>query len=315
MSRRRSVRIITIYVLSLVITISLLVVWVVYVVRSAATVSELVGRVGVSRGPVHWVVLAVGCTLLFLIIGGLTYQLAEALAARRYSLKQEQFVSNITHEMRSPLAAIKLHAQTLERDGLPDEQRRRSVAFVLEEAERMGVLVDNVLESSRLSRRKKHLDLEPVSLPKFLAGYLEAARARVEAQGLNLRVSGETRAVVRATPEALERVMTNLLDNAVHFSHRGGEVRCRLADGPGKVTIEVEDDGIGIPKSELGKIFDRFYQIGREWSGRRKGTGLGLSIVSGLVAEMKGSVKAFNQEDRPGTRFVVELPAVGEEAA
>lgn len=312
MSRRRSTRLVASYVLSLLTTVTLLVIWVVYSVQSASTISRLAGRVGATGPLVHWVVLAVGCTLLSLVIGGLTYQLAQALAARRYSQKQEEFVSNITHEMRSPLAGITLHAQTLEREDLSDEQRRRSVAFILQEAQRMGTLVDNVLESSRLSRRKTHLDLVPVSLPEFLAGYLEAARARLESHGVRLRVAGETRAVVRATPEALERVMNNLLDNAVRFSHRGGEVRCRFADGAGTVTIEVEDDGIGIPKGELGKVFDRFYQIGRELSGRRRGTGLGLSIVHGLVQEMKGTVKAFSQEERPGTRFVVELPVVAE---
>jgi signal transduction histidine kinase len=313
MSRRRSFRIVAAYVVSLAATIALLVVWVVYVVRSASKINDLAERVRESGGGVHWVVLTVGCSLLFLMIVGLTYQLAVALAARRYSLKQEEFVSNITHEMKSPLAGIKLHAQTLERPGLPEAQRQRSVAFILAEAERMETLVDNVLESGRLLARKRLLDLAPVDLGEFFAAYFEDARSRAESQGVRLRVDGATRSVVRTSPVAMERVMTNLLDNAARFSGRGGEVRCRLGDAPGKVRIEVEDDGIGIPKGELGKIFDRFYQIGRGISGRRRGTGLGLSIVSGLVREMRGTVQAFSQEGRPGTRFVVELPTVEEQ--
>jgi signal transduction histidine kinase len=114
-----------------------------------------------------------------------------------------------------------------------------------------------------------------------------------------------------ATTEALRRVMTNLIDNAVRFSSRGGEVRCRVRDEERLVRIEVEDDGAGIPKKELSKVFDRFYQIGKEISGRRGGTGLGLSIVLGLVKEMKGDVRAFSQEGRPGSRFVVTLPLCG----
>ncbi|MCU0255946.1 MAG: ATP-binding protein, partial [Vicinamibacterales bacterium] len=120
-----------------------------------------------------------------------------------------------------------------------------------------------------------------------------------------------TGAVVMATGEALRRIMTNLIDNAVRFSSRGGEVRCRVDDAPDAVRIEVEDDGIGIPRNELSKVFDRFYQIGREISGRRKGTGLGLSIVMGLVTEMKGTVTAYSHEGRPGARFVVTLPVHG----
>ncbi len=311
MTRKRFTPIVLTYILSLLATIALLVVWVVYVVRASARINELALQVRPSGGGgFQWVVLTVGCTLLFLLIVGLTYQLAQTLAARRYSEKQEEFVSNITHEMKSPLAGIKLHAQTLEQPGLSEGQQRRSVSFILEEAERMGVLVDNVLESSRLLARKKRLVLEPIELESFFTAYFSAARPRVESRGVHLAVEGGTRAVVRATEDALERVMTNLLDNAVYFSNRGGEVRCRLADLPGKVAIEVEDDGVGIPGKELKKIFDRFYQIRRGINDRRKGTGLGLAIVSGLVREMKGTVRAFSQEGRPGTRFRIELPVV-----
>jgi len=311
-ARKRSLRILFTYVLSLLATIALLVVWVVYMVNARA--SEAGAGTADAGSSVDWPMLAVGCILFFLLIAGLTYQLALTLAARRYAAKQEDFVSNITHELKSPLAGIKLHAQTLERSELSAEQRGRSVSLILKEAERMATLVDNVLESSRLSARKSRLALEPVELSGFLERYLESARARVEGHGVRLTVLGETRAVVRATEEALHRVMTNLLDNAVHFSARGGEVRCRLADGPGRVRIEVEDDGVGIPRGELRKIFDRFYQIGRGLHDRRKGTGLGLAIVSGLVREMKGTVSAYSQEGRPGTRFVVELPALATEA-
>lgn len=310
MIRKRSTPIVLTYILSLLATIALLVVWVIYVVRSASRINELASQVRAAGAGFHWLVLTVGCTLLFLLIVGLTYQLAQAIAARRYAEKQEEFVSNITHEMKSPLAGIKLHAQTLEQPGLSEGQRQRSVAFILQEAERMGTLVDNVLESSRLLARKNRLALEPVDLASFFAAYFRAARPRVESHGVHLAVVGDTRSVVRATEDALERVMTNLLDNAVRFSAKGGEVRCRLADLPGRVAIEVEDDGVGIPKNELGKIFDRFYQIRREISDRRKGTGLGLAIVSGLVREMKGTVRAFSQEGRPGTRFRIELPTV-----
>ncbi len=288
------------YVLSLAASIGLLVLWVVYAVRQRSAPGD--------PASIHWPLLIGGCTLLALLIGGLTYQLAQALAARRYSLKQDEFLSHVTHEMRSPLAGIQLHAQTLEQPGLSEGQRRRSVGFILGEVDRMSNLVDNVLESSRLSARQRALRLEPVALGDFFARYLPRARSRAESQGVHLVTTGETRAVVRASEDALERILGNLIDNAVRFSDRGGEVRCRLTDQVGKVTIEVEDDGIGIPNAELGKIFDRFYQIGREISGRRKGTGLGLSIVWGLVRELKGSVRAYSQEGRPGTRFVVELP-------
>lgn len=308
MRPRRHVPVAT-YVVSLAIAVALLVVWVVYVVRSGSRIEELAGRHGVADADVPWVVLVTGCVLLFLLIGGLTYQLAQALAAVRTLRSQEEFLANVTHELKSPLAAIKLHAQTLEQASLPEAARQRSTALVLEQASRMERLVDNVLESSRLVGRKRRLELGPVALGPFVERYVADVRPRVEARGLRLAADGTSRATVLATSDALFRVLENLVDNAARHSLPGAEVRLRVADGPATTTIEVEDDGVGIPKRELPRVFDRFYR-GESGPPARpgSGTGLGLAIVSGLVAEMRGRVQAFSQEGRPGARFVVELP-------
>jgi len=311
MRGKRTARLIVSYVVSLVVTLALLVWWIVYVVLSASRINELAARLGTTEGSPHWVVLIVGTTLFGLLVLGLTYQLAQALGERNYSRRQEEFVSNITHEMRSPLTAIMLHAQTLQQEDVPPDERRRSLDFIVQQASRMETLVENVLESSRLVARRRRPPLEPVVLDTFFAAYFDEVRGSVERRGIRLSTDVATRAVVMGTPDALHRIMTNLIDNAVRFSARGGEVRCRVADDRAAVRIEVEDDGIGIPPGELPKIFDRFYQIGREISDRRGGTGLGLSIVSGLVKEMRGRVQAFSQQDRPGTRFVVTLPVAG----
>jgi len=297
------------FTLSLLVAIVLLVTWVAYVVRSSSRISDLAGRVGLGdSAQLRWWLLGFGILLFSLLITGITYQLAQALAARRLLVKQDEFVSNITHELRSPLAAIRLHAQTLEQPGLGDEARRRSTRFILQQAERMDTLVDNVLESSRLMLRRQRLDLVPVELAPFLSRYLVDEGPRIEARGVHLDAVVDTEATVAADEEALQRVLDNLLDNAARFSAPGGEVRLRVADEPGRVRLEVQDDGVGIPRSELKRIFDRFYQVGRGRDGARTGTGLGLAIVYGLVGEMRGEVHAYSQEGRPGARFVVHLP-------
>jgi two-component system, OmpR family, phosphate regulon sensor histidine kinase PhoR len=310
-TRSRSVRIIVVYVLSLVVTLALLVYWIVYVVQSGSTINEYAARLGGTGTAYHWLVLASGSALFVILIAGLTFQLAHALGERNYSRRQEEFVSNITHEMKSPLAAIKLHAQTLEDGELPIGTRRQSLGFILQQVSRMESLVDNVLESSRLVARRRSRALEPVDLREFFEPYFAEIRPSIERRQVRLAVEIATRAVVMATPDGLHHVMTNLIENAVRFSSKGGEVRCRVVDDRHVVRLEVEDDGIGIPKAELGKVFDRFYQIGKEISGRRGGTGLGLSIVSMLAREMRGRVHAFSHEGRPGTRFVVTLPIAG----
>jgi signal transduction histidine kinase len=309
--RKRFASIIVVYVLSLVFAIALLVSWIVYVLRSVSTINTMAQRVGGTGETYHWIVLGLGCTLVGLIIVGLTFQLAHALGERNYAQRQDEFVSNITHELKSPLAAIKLHAQTLDEPGVTEGDVERSVRFILQQVGRMETLVDNVLESSRLIARKKREPLQPIELRPFFTAYFEEIRSSVEGRGMLLDACVDTTAVVLATAESLRRVMTNLVDNAVRFSARGGEIRCRVLDERGLVRIEVEDDGVGIPRHELSKVFDRFYQIGREISGRRGGTGLGLSIVAGLVKEMNGRVRAVSAEGRPGTRFVITLPMLG----
>ncbi|HEX2253395.1 MAG TPA: HAMP domain-containing sensor histidine kinase [Thermoanaerobaculia bacterium] len=309
MVSRRFYPIVVTYVLSLLVAIALLVAWVVYIVTSTTRVERLAAHVGVAEpGNLPWIVLAVGCLLFALLLGGLTHQLAAAIAARRYLLKQDEFISNITHELKSPLAAIQLHAQTLQQPDLGPGHHQRSVASILDQSRRMQRLIDNMLESSRLMARKQRLELHPVALEPFLHEYVEQARQRVESRGVVLRAEIGTRSSVLATEEALERVLDNLIGNAVRFSHAGGEVRCRAHDENGRAVIAVEDDGTGIPKRELPRIFDRFYQGGRSSDQRRAGTGLGLAIVAGLVGEMRGTVRAYSQEGGPGTRFVVELP-------
>ena len=300
------------YVLSLVVVIAVLVMWIIYAVSSGSRLAELAQRVGASGPTWPWVILGIGCGLLGLLIVFITHQLARSLAEYRYARKQEEFVSSFTHEMKSPLAAIRLHAQTLEQD-LTAAERSESVEYILRESERLGRLVDNVLESSRLVARKQPLHLEEMDLAEFLVAYFEDARPRVRSHGVELEIELATTATIEATEEALQRVLTNLIDNALRYSAKGGRIHCRADDHGGWVSIRVEDEGQGIPKSELSRIFERFYQIGKDRGGS-PGTGLGLFIVSQLVEQMNGSVRASSHDDRPGAIFVVELPIVGETA-
>lgn len=294
------------YVLSLVMVIAVLVTWITYAVSSGTRLAELAEGVGATGPTWPWVILGVGCGLLGLLIVFLTYQLARSLSEVRYVRKQEDFVSTITHEMKSPLAAIRLHAQTLQQEEL-SAQQADSVSYILSESERLGRLIDNVLESSRLVARTEPLQLAPIRLRPFLEDFFDRIRPRIKADGVQVDVDLATDAVVEATDDGLTRIMTNLVENALRHSAPGGTIRCRATDHGGWVSISVADEGTGIPKSEIARIFDRFYS-GRE---RGAGTGLGLFIVSKLVEQMHGTVRAASNDDRAGAVFVVELPVVG----
>ena len=128
------------YVLSLVVVITVLVMWIVYAVSSRSRLVEMAERVGATGPTGHWLILGIGCGLLGLLIVFITHQLAGSLAEHRYARKQEEFVSSITHEMKSPLAAIRLHAQTLQQD-ITTDQSVESVTYILRESDRLGRLM------------------------------------------------------------------------------------------------------------------------------------------------------------------------------
>ena len=307
-----SVLIVSIYLSALAMTTALLVFWVLVVQRFETEINQLISRLGVGEwSNFHLFIQSTGVGLFFLVIVALTYLLAVTLSERRYTRKQVDFLSNVTHELKSPVAAIKLHAQTMQQGDLTDDERATFNGFIVQEADRISNLVDNLLTGSRLTvGRADHL--EPIHLETFFEDYQSAVRRRFDVSQVELSFAVHTRSVVMASQDSLQRVMDNLVDNALRFTRAGGAVRCEVRDTPGAAEIIVADTGIGIPRRELGRIFDRFYRLGRDLAGRRKGTGLGLAIVRGLVEEMRGTIRAVSGHGEPGARFEIQLPKAKE---
>ncbi len=301
-----------IYLLALAVTTALLVFWVLVVQRFTPEINQLISRFVVEWNYFHWFIQTSGVGLFFLVILALTWLLAVTLSERRYSRKQEEFLSNITHELKTPLAAIKLHAQTLLQDDVSAADRQRFVRFIDHEAEQIRLMVDNLLESSRRLAGLGETQLEPINLHEFFDRYQSSVAARFDLRMIELQFEIRTRAVVMATTEALQRIMDNLIDNAVRFTGKGGKIHCLVHDGGDNTEIVVADTGIGIPRSDLTKIFDRFYRLRRDIDDRRRSTGLGLAIVRSLVEELRGSIRAVSREGEPGTRFEIQLPQTGD---
>ncbi len=310
---RRNTHVLVIYLIylaAIAVTTALLVFWVVVVQRFNSEINQLVSKLGFEWNQFHWFVTTSGAGLFFLVFVALTYLLAVTISERRYSRKQDEFLSNISHELRSPVAAVKLHAQTLQQDDLEIADQKRFVNYIVQEAGRVGTLVDNLLESSRILSGNASGDLRPIDLSSFFESYQLAVEGRFDLRTIDLSFEVDTHSTVMASEEALLRVMDNLIDNALRFTREDGKILCQVKDGGSEAEIMVADNGIGIPKRELPKIFDRFYRLSREIGNRRRGTGLGLSIVRGLVEDLRGSIRALSTEDQPGTRFEIRLPRV-----
>jgi signal transduction histidine kinase len=254
--------------------------------------------------------MAAFALLLALIGTGLvaTYRLQrrESEIAR---LKSD-FVANVSHDLKTPLSLIRMFAETLEMDRVPDEARRREYYAVLtRESERLTRLIDNVLDFSRIESGRQRYDIGHGPVEPVIHEVLESFRHPLQQQGFAVDVSiAPDLPDVPLDAEALKQALANLLDNAMKYSadRRKIAVAARR-DGDG-VAVEVADEGIGIPISERERIFEKFYRIGRSETQGRRGSGVGLALVKHIVEAHRGRV-TVDGGPGAGSRFTLHLPA------
>ena len=227
---------------------------------------------------------------------------------RRLERMRSDFVANVSHELRTPLAAIAGAAETLADGALSDpEAGPRFVATIERHADRLTALVDDLLTLSRLESTPESIDRVPVDFATVARQACDAVTARAREGGLTLDVASDGPVRVLGDPEALRRMVDNLVVNAVTYTPPGGAVRVRLTADDGRAVLTVADTGIGIGSEHIARIFERFYRIDKARSRGKGGTGLGLSIVKHAVNLHGGDIAV---ESRPGagTTFTVSIP-------
>ena len=301
---RRTVRSISVPITFGAVTVPLsallLVGWTVFVARRITDEGQVVENVWLlSLGIVSFVVI-MSVLVMFTI-----FLAREILEVR----KQDSFIDSVTHELKSPLASIKLCLQTLEREGIPEEKRERLRNMMMEDVDRLSSFIDDVLQASRLAHDDVALmSFEDVPLATFAQHLVEHTAARLKLPDGAITVSIPEALTAHTDRAALEIVLRNLVDNAAKYSRDPVQITVRARE-EGKVTIlEVEDRGIGIPRGELKRIFQRFYRAPSEGVRKRKGIGLGLFVVSALVRNLGGTVEARSEGEGHGSTFVVRLP-------
>jgi two-component system phosphate regulon sensor histidine kinase PhoR len=226
---------------------------------------------------------------------------------RRVEAIRRDFVANASHELKTPLTSIRGYAERLSDLTLPDPARP-AVDAIVSNARRLQALVEDLLELSRIESGSAPSRPEPVDVAEIARRLLRDLEPRLRAGelGVALRAEGDPRAW--ADREAVEQVLGNLLDNAVKYSPAGGRVEVAVRPGVGqRLHLSVSDTGIGIPRKDLPRIFERFYRVDPGRSRALGGTGLGLAIVKHLVQGMGGQLGVESQPGQ-GSRFWVELP-------
>jgi two-component system phosphate regulon sensor histidine kinase PhoR len=228
---------------------------------------------------------------------------------RRLERLRQDFVANVSHELKTPLSVIKAHVETLIDGAVEDEQNRgRFLEQIARQSDRLQALILDLLSLARIESGSELYDFQAVGLDGLVNTCVERHRPRAEARHQVLLVQSHAPGLaVWADEEALDQVLDNLLDNALKYTPEGGQVCVGWREENAQACIEVADTGIGIPEADLPRIFERFYRVDKARSREMGGTGLGLSIVKHLVQAMRGSVWATSRVG-VGTTFTVRLP-------
>ena len=253
----------------------------------------------------------------FLIIGGLSVLLAGGIWLTYRNVSKEMalaklksdFVANVSHELRTPLSLIRLYAETLEMGRLSGpEKHQEYFRIIRKESERLSALINNILDFSRIEAGKKEYSLRETDLAELVRNTLESYRFQIEQNGFTLEEKiGDDLPPVHVDREAIARSLLNLINNALKYSQDEKYLGVNLYRANGSVKLEVIDRGIGIPRSEQPKIFEKFYRVGDPLVHNTKGSGLGLALVRHIVLAHGGEIGVESGAGK-GSKFTITLP-------
>jgi len=257
---------------------------------------------------VHWVLLILGTLFFALILLGLALLCAWLIREMRLNQRQQAFLDAVTHEMKTPLASLRLYLDTMALHDPSPRERQEFLGRMGEDVERLDRTVHQVLTAARAEERAGNMQREWIELSPLLERCIGEICTRHGLAPEAVRLEASVPATVRGDPAELGLVFRNLLENAVKYSEPPVDVRVGVSLGiDERVHVELVDRGIGIPRKELRKIFQRFYRAGRDVQRKAAGLGLGLFIVRNLVRRHGGRVVANSEGSGRGSRFVVSL--------
>jgi signal transduction histidine kinase len=298
---------VTIFLLMQVLWVLLMVVWVRWYLQKHAQLRQMARQLA-SQTEVErlaWLPLLEGAVLLTLILAGATVIFIYWNKQHRLNQMQRAFVSNVTHELKSPVASIQLALETMALRELSHAQTHEFLGMMLDDTERLTTLIDRILGAARIEKRRSRYKLQPVSMRHFVEEILEEDRHLFEKDGHRIVLEKGADARVAIDRTAMRMVLDNLIENAVRYSPRGSTIQLRLHRDLRKCRLDVIDTGSGIARKDLKNVFKLF------WRGEEKqasGTGLGLYMVRHIVRDHRGKVWAASPGSGRGSTFSVSLP-------
>jgi two-component system, OmpR family, sensor histidine kinase SenX3 len=256
-----------------------------------------------------------GGILFLVIIAGLVLNTIFLVREIRRNEQHDSFINAVTHELKTPIASIRLYLQTLQRREVDEAQRRDFYQSMLEDTDRLLHTVEQVLKAGEAAQKKAPAQRLPVEFNSLVRECMELARTRHHLQTTDLdyhesvSLQNGNGARVLGDPEELRTAVSNLLDNAVKYSPDGVHIAVELdALDEKRLALRVKDQGVGVPEQELKRIFKRFYRVTQRSLSQVKGTGLGLFIVRSIARKHGGRVFAESDGAGKGTTVTLELP-------
>ena len=257
--------------------------------------------------------LVLGIIFFSVIIAGLVVNTIFIVLEIRRNERQDSFLNAVTHELKTPIASIRLYLETLQTRPLEENQRRDFYRIMLDDAERLLGTVEQVLKAGEVRHAKNRDNWREVNFSAIVTETLDLARVRhhLDAKSLRFGVQPQDELLVRGNPEELRTAVFNLVDNAIKYSGADKDVvvEVRTPDID-TISLSVRDRGIGIPAPEVKRIFNRFYRVSNPSGGKVPGTGLGLFIVRSIARRCGGDAYAESQGAGLGSTFTIRLPRV-----
>lgn len=257
--------------------------------------------------------LILGLIFFVVLIAGLVLNTIFLVREIRRNEQHDSFINAVTHELKTPIASIRLYLETLKSRTVDEAKRQEFYDIMLADSERLLQTVEQVLRASRSGQRHRLISRVRIDLREMVGECLELARTRYHLTNGALKftdsLNGDGPAVVTGDPDELRAAFSNLLDNAIKYSGHNIDVSVEVAAvDERRFAVRVQDHGIGIPRDQLKSIFKRFYRVPAPVLARIKGTGLGLFIVRSIIERHGGRVYAESAGEGQGSTFTVQLP-------
>ncbi|HTK95759.1 MAG TPA: HAMP domain-containing sensor histidine kinase [Terriglobales bacterium] len=287
----------------------------VFVTISVVLIAIAVG-LNVSWVVLHWRRIGltiVGVIFFGLIIAGMVVNAVFLVREIRRNAEHDSFINAVTHELKTPIASLRLYLDTLKKRELDPAQRQEFYDIMLADTSRLLHTVEQVLRAGRTGQRGRSLTRMEIDLATVAAESLDLARKQYhlppEATELSVSHNGlENSTTVIGDPEELRAALGNLIDNAVKYAAGDLRIRVQVEASGESVLVHVHDNGVGIAPNEIKHVFKRFYRVPGQLMARVKGTGLGLFIVQSVIEKHGGTVEAHSRGLNQGSTFTIRLP-------